>query len=120
MGQENQKATSAPLNDILGREMEIYRWRSDPNFNEYVARVTFKSAFAQHQEDLYADFLKLQETKEYLEIYKFREQLQRIPDTKDEQVVIFETYDCSLSDLQKQLSFEECLYLFYGLLTGYE
>jgi hypothetical protein len=83
MGQENNKAGRAPLTDILGREMEVYRWRSDPNFNEYVSRVSFKSAFAQHQEDLYTEFLRLQEGKEYLEIYKFKEQLQKIPDTKD-------------------------------------
>ncbi len=29
--------------------MKIYQWRSDPNFNQFVARVGFKSAFAQHQ-----------------------------------------------------------------------
>lgn len=83
MGQDNNKANSLAVNDILTREMEIYRWRSDPNFNESVARVSFKSAFAQHQEDLYAEFLKMQEAKEYLEIYKFKEQLQKIPDIKD-------------------------------------
>jgi hypothetical protein len=52
--------------DLLNQELHIYKWRADPSHHSFVAKVTFKNAFAQHQEERFADFLRHQESKNYL------------------------------------------------------
>lgn len=60
--------------ELLERELKIYRWRADPNSNTHIPKVTFKSARSQKEEEKFAQFLKTQAEKEYLEIYKFQQQ----------------------------------------------
>ena len=38
----------------------MYQWRSDPNFNSNLPKVTFKSAAFQQQEEMFANFLHKQ------------------------------------------------------------
>lgn len=59
MGQElSAISCSNPRNDdILDRELKMYQWRANPNFNMHIARASFKSSSIQHQEELFVSFL---------------------------------------------------------------
>lgn len=47
-------------------EIRVYKWRADPNFNIYLPRVSFKSAYQQLQQERYSLYLQQHEQKDYL------------------------------------------------------
>lgn len=100
--------------------MAIYQWRADPNHNNFVARVAFKNAYTQKQEQKFAEFLREQEQENYLEIYKFKEEVEDFRKLSSEEVIVFEKYACNLAELAASLRLEDVLYTLHGLLLGFE
>ena len=103
MGQEiisNSSCTNSE-EDVLSRELSVYKWRADPHFNTHVARTSFKSASLQQQEELFAEFLAQQEKKEYLELFKFKQRINRVNSENNqtqEKIVVFEQYQSNLKN----------------------
>jgi hypothetical protein len=62
MGQTsfNCEAKPATPRDLLSQQLSIYQWRADPTHNNFVARVSFKNAYTQKQEQKFAEFLQRQ------------------------------------------------------------
>ena len=62
MGQTsfNCEAKPATPRDLLSQQLSIYQWRADPTHNYFVARVSFKNAYTQKQEQKFAEFLQRQ------------------------------------------------------------
>lgn len=78
MGQTSLSCEGKPNTprDLFSQQLNIYQWRANPNNNTFLARVTFKNAYTQKQELKFAEFLREQEQENYLEIYKFKEEVQ--------------------------------------------
>ena len=82
--------------------------------------MSFKNAYTQKQEQKFAEFLQRQESDNYLEIYKFKEEVQDFRKLSGEEVIVFEKYACTLTDLHSRLRLEDVLYLLHSLLLGFE
>lgn len=82
--------------------------------------MSFKNAYTQKQEQKFAEFLQRQESDNYLEIYKFKEEVQDFRKLSGEEVIVFEKYACTLADLHSRLRLEDVLYLLHSLLLGFE
>jgi hypothetical protein len=122
MGQSSLNCEAKPTTprDLLSQQLSIYQWRADPTHNNCVARVAFKNAYTQKQEQKFAEFLQRQDHDNYLEIYKFREEVQDFRKLSGEEVIVFEKYACTLADLHLRLRLEDVLYLLHSLLLGFE
>ena len=49
MGQSAEASSVNYQEDLFLRELKVYQWRADSNFNIFVPRVYFKSVFAKLQ-----------------------------------------------------------------------
>jgi hypothetical protein len=63
MGQTSFDCEAQPTTprDLLSQQLNIYQWRANPNNNNFVSRVTFKNAYAQQQQQKFAEFLRRQD-----------------------------------------------------------
>lgn len=122
MGQTSLSCEGKPNTprDLFSQQLNIYQWRANPNNNIFLARVTFKNAYTQKQELKFAEFLKQQEQENYLEIYRFKEEVQDYRKLSSEDVIVFEKYACTLTDMTGRLRLEDVLYVLHGLLIGFE
>jgi hypothetical protein len=54
--------------DFMSHEIKIYKWRSDPNCNTHLPKVTFKDALSYKQQEAYIQFMMLNSQKDAIEI----------------------------------------------------
>lgn len=107
--------------DYFNEQVEFYRWRADTKTNTHICRVFF------HHQEVVRDRENLKSlienhfhTGHYISLNQILSLASQRSNQSKDQLMGFESYVCTLADLEERLSLEETLYALFCLFSGYE